>query len=189
MIRWNNLPSALMVAALLVLAPACSAQTPELSVDAARELQSRLPDVRQAAAGNDYTRALGLLEQFEKDLDEAAAEGKMTFSRYQGISSALEDVRNELQRLAEAASQAARITDVASPAPVSTATALPDAATAPLPPATAPLPPATAPLTEESGAPEKEDAEKGSADKNDAGKSDAGKPGEGKNDPGTNKDP
>lgn len=182
MIRWNNLPSALMVSALLVLAPACAAQTPELSVDAARELQARLPEVRQAAAGNDYTRALGLLEQLKKDLDEAAGDGKMTFARYQGISSALEDVRNELQALAEAAAQAARITDVVSPAPGPSATAFPEVATAPLPPATAP--------TEDSGSPEEGAGQKGSADKNDAGQSGAGKPDEGKPDPGgKNKEP
>lgn len=183
MIRWNNLPSALMVSALLVLAPACSAQTPELSVDAARELQSRLPEVRQAAAGNDYARALGLLEQLKKDLDEAAGDGKMTFARYQGISSALEDVRNELQALAEAAAQAARITDVVSPTPGPSATEFPEVATPP-------LPPVTAPVTEESGSPEEEDGEKGSADKNDAGQSGAGKPDDGKPDPGgKNKEP
>lgn len=184
MIRWSKLPSALMVATLLVLAPACSAQTPELSVDAARDLQSRLPEVRQAAAGNDYARALGLLEQFKKDLDEAAGDGKMTFARYQGISSALEDVRNELHTLAAAAAaKAAETTDVASPAPGPAATAGPDVVTAP-------LPPSPAPLTEESGSPEKGVGDDGSTDKNDAAKPDAGKPGAGKPDPGgKNKDP
>lgn len=183
MTRWNKLPSALMVATLLVLAPACSAQTPELSVDAARDLQSRLPEVRQAAAGNDYARALGLLEQFKKDLDAAAADGKMTFARYQGISSALEDVRNELQALAAAAAKAAAATDVVSPAPGPSATAVPDIATAP-------LPPAPAAVTEEAGTPEKDDGDNDSADKNEAGKPDEGKPGAGKPDPGgKNKDP
>lgn len=183
MIRWKNLSSALMVSALLVLAPACSAQTPELSVDAARQLQSRLPEVRQAAAGNDYSRALGLLEQLKKDLDEAAGDGKMTFARYQGISSALENVRNELQALADAAAQAARMTDVVSPTPGPSVTAFPEVATAP-------LPPATSQLTEESSSPEQEASEKGSVDKNDAGRSGGGKPDEGKPDPGgKNKDP
>lgn len=183
MIRWKKLPSALMVATLLVLAPACSAQTPELSVDAARDLQSRLPEVRQAAAGNDYARALGLLEQFKKDLDAAAGDGKMTFARYQGISSALEDVRNELQALSAAAAKAAGTTDVASPAPGPTATEVPDVVIAP-------LPPVPAPLTEEADSPEKDDGDNGSADKNDAGKPDDGKPGAGKPDPGgKNKDP
>ena len=183
MIRWNKLPSALMLSALLVLAPACSAQTPELSVDAARQLQARLPEVRKAAAGNDYTRALGLLEQLKKDLDQAAGDGKMTFARYQGISSALENVRNELQSLADAAAQAARMTDVVSPAPGPSVTAFPEVATAP-------LPPANAPLTEESGPPEQEDGEQGATDKDDAGKSGGGKPDTGKPDPGgKNKDP
>jgi hypothetical protein len=183
MIRWNRVPSALVVAAMLVLAPACSAQTPELSVDAARELQSRLPEVRQAAAGNDYTRALGLLEEFEKELDEAAGDGKMTFARYQGISSALEDVRNELQALAMAAAQAAGTTEVPSADPGATATAVPDVATAP-------LPPAPTPLTEAADPPENADGENGSADKIDADKPGAGKPDAGKPDPdGKNKNP
>jgi hypothetical protein len=183
MIRWNRVPSALMVAAMLVLAPACSAQTPELSVDAARQLQSRLPEVRKAAAGNDYGRALGLLELLRKDLDKAAGDGKMTFARYQGISTALEDVRNELKALAAAAVQASGTTDVASGAPGPTATAGPDVATAP-------LPPSFAPLTEEAGPLENDAGEKGSADKIDADKTGAGKPDTGKADPGgKNKDP
>jgi hypothetical protein len=170
-IRWNKLPSTLMVATVLVLTAGCSPQAPELSVDAARELQSRLPEVRQAAAGNDYARALTLLEQFKKDLDEAAGEGKMTFARYQGISSAWERVRAELQVLAAAAVQEADARDVASPAPGPAATANPDAGTALLPPESAPVP---------------ENAE----EPNSAPKVKAGKASSGKSDPGgNNKDP
>jgi hypothetical protein len=97
------LPFIFVVAAMLFFASGCSVRGPDLAVDTARELQSRLPEVRQAAAGNDYALALSLLDKLETDVDRAAGDGAMSFARHQGISSALNGLRAELQRLAAAA--------------------------------------------------------------------------------------
>lgn len=136
------LPFIFVVAAMLFFASGCSVRGPDLAVDTARELQSRLPEVRQAAAGNDYALALSLLDQLETDVDEAAGDGAMSFARHQGISSALDGLRAELQRLAAAAVAAVAQppTPEGNDAVESPDAALPDAGII-WPPAPAPLPP------------------------------------------------
>jgi hypothetical protein len=163
---WKLLPFALVVAAMLFFASGCSVRAPELAVDTARELQSRLPEVRQAAAGNDYALALSLLDQLETDVDEAAGDGAMSFARHQGISSALDGLRAELQRLAAAAAATVAVaqqpTAEGNDAVESPGAALPDdGITAP-----APLPPLG-------------DKDEGPPGKDNAGKGDPGKEGQG----------
>lgn len=160
---WQRLPLTLIAAVTLFFTSGCSLQAPDLAVDTARELQSRLPEVRQAAAGNDYARALSLLEQLEQDVDDAASDGAMSFARYQGISSALDRVREELQGLAAAAlaQQATAEEDTVDESP---AAALPDSGMIAPPAAPVPLPPVS------------EDKEEGNPGKGNPGK---GGPGSG----------
>lgn len=164
---WKLLPFIFMVTAMFFFASGCAVRPPGLAVDTARELQSRLPEVRQAAAGNDYALALSLLDQLETDVDEAAGDGAMSFARHQSINSALDGLRAELQRLAAAA-----VVAVAQPTPESNeaveapAAARPDAGitVSPVPPSPRPAP---------------GDEDKSPPGKDNSGKGDPGKKGQG----------
>ena len=94
---------AALLAGLLAFLPGCSPQASELSADSAAALSSRLGTVRAAAAANDHDGALRELEHLEKDVEGEAANGSMTFARFQSIRSALKLVRTDLQALIQAA--------------------------------------------------------------------------------------
>lgn len=88
----------------------CSGPPPELSSDAASELQSQVLAVTEAAAANDSAGALMQLDELVKRLDGAAGRGEVSFQRHQSISAAISTVRADLAAqiaAAEAAAQAA----------------------------------------------------------------------------------
>lgn len=119
------------------------APAPELDRDAARQLQSQVLTVTEAAAANDPAAALQQLDGLALKLDEAAARGGVSFQRHQGIRAALESVRADLTaQQAAAARLAAEQEAAAQAAAAAAAQAEADAAAeAAAPPAVAPAPP------------------------------------------------
>lgn len=99
----TTLIKTVLLAGLLAFLPGCSPHASELSADSAAALSSRLGTVRAAAAANDHDGALRELEHLEDDLEGEAANGGMTFARFQSIRSALQLVRTDLQALVQAA--------------------------------------------------------------------------------------
>lgn len=145
--------------ALLTGALAGCAATPELDRDAARELQSQVLAVTEAAAADDPATSLQHLDELVLKLDGAAARGEVSFSRHQSIRKSVDTVRGDLNarqaeaaRVAaeqEAAAQAAAAAaqaeaDAAAKAEADAAAAAKAAAAAAAapPPAVAPAPPA-----------------------------------------------
>jgi exonuclease VII small subunit len=138
--------AAVVTAGLLaVSAAACAMPAPDLTADAAEQLQGRVLEVTRAAAGKDTSTALQSLERLVEELDTAASNGDVSFKKYQSIMSAVEVVRTDLaaaqaeaqaeeQAKAQAEAQAsaeasasAAASETPSPAPE------PDATTAPVP--------------------------------------------------------
>ena len=145
------LTSWLLGTVLLANTLAGCAPAPELDHDAARQLQSTVLAVTEAAAANDPAAALKGLDELVLKLDEAAARGEVSFKRHQSIRKSVDTVRADLNarqaeaeaaRVAaeqEAAAQAAAA--AAAAAAQAEAAAAAAAAQAP-PPAVAPAPPA-----------------------------------------------
>ncbi len=99
-----------ILAAALAGALAGCGPAPELADDAARELQAQVLAVTEAAAADDPSTALALLDELETRLDSAAARGDVSFTRHQRIGASVTAVRADLsaQKAAvEAAAQAA----------------------------------------------------------------------------------
>jgi len=84
-----------------------------------RGLQVRVLNISQAAAENQMDGALAALEALEKDLDDAAGQGRISLSRYRGINAAVESVRADITGRIAAVSAA-----------VAPTTGIPDAAAA-----------------------------------------------------------
>lgn len=105
--------AALLLAAGLLAAPlaGCASEPPpELGTEAAKELQSRVLAVTEAAAAADTPAALQMLDELVTRLDGAAARGEVSFQRHQSIGAAVAAVRTELndrQAAADAAAKAA----------------------------------------------------------------------------------
>ena len=124
------------------------APAPELDRDAARQLQSKVLAVTEAAAGNDPAASLKHLDELVLNLDEAAARGEVSFKRHQSIRKSVDTVRADLtarQAEADAARVAAEQEAAAQAAAAAAAKAEADAAAAAAqapPPAVAPAPPA-----------------------------------------------
>ena len=74
----------------------CGAPAPELGSEAARQLQSQVLAVSEAAAANDPAGSLKLLDALVTELDQAAANGDVSFKRHQSIRAAIDAVRAEL---------------------------------------------------------------------------------------------
>ncbi|XAS64907.1 mucin-associated surface protein [Micrococcaceae bacterium Sec5.8] len=144
---------AVMTAGMLA---GCTA-APELDRDAARQLQSRVLAVTEAAAANDAGASLQQLDDLVLQLDGAAARGQVSFQRHQSIRASVDAVRADLtaQQAAEAArvaaAEAARIAaeqeaaaqaDAAAAAAQAAAAAAAAAAAPAPPPAITPAPPA-----------------------------------------------
>lgn len=132
---------------LLTTTLAGCAPAPELDRDAARQLQSTVLAVTEAAAANDPGASLKRLDELVLQLDEAAARGEVSFKRHQSIRKSVDSVRADLSaRQAEA--EAARVAaeqEAAAQAAAAAAQAEADAAAAAAqapPPAVAPAPPA-----------------------------------------------
>ena len=141
----------LLGTALLTGTLAGCAPAPELDRDAARQLQSTVLAVTEAAAANDPAASLKHLDELVLKLDEAAARGEVSFKRHQSIRKSVDTVRADLtarQAEAEAARVAAEQEAAAQAAAAAAAQAEADAAAAAAaqapPPAVAPAPPAEA---------------------------------------------
>jgi hypothetical protein len=138
----------LLGAVLVTGALAGCAAAPELDRTAARQLQSQVLAVTEAAAANDPAAALTRLDELVVKLDEAAARGDVSFVRHQSIRKSIDAVRVDLTaRQAEAARAAAEQEAAAQAAAAAAAQAQAQAqaaaaAAAAPPPAVAPAPPA-----------------------------------------------
>lgn len=126
----------LLSAALSTGSLAGCAAAPELDRDAARQLQSQILAVTEAAASNDPATSLKRLDELVVNLDEAAARGEVSFKRHQSIRKSVDTVRVDLTAQ-QAAAEAARVAAEQEAA----AQAAAAAASAP-PPAGVPVPPA-----------------------------------------------
>ena len=101
-------PAGLLAGVLLAGALAgCGSPAPELDRDAAKQLQSEVLSVSQAAAANDPAGSLKLLDGLLTRLDAAASSGKVSFKRHQSIKSAIDAVRADLAAQQAAAERAA----------------------------------------------------------------------------------
>lgn len=134
-------------AAMLAGTLAGCAPAAELDRDAAKQLQSTVLAVSEAAAANDPAASLKHLDELVLKLDEAAARGEVSFKRHQSIRKSVDSVRADLTaRQAEAARVAAEQEAAAQAAAAAAAQAEADAAAAAAaqapPPAVAPAPPA-----------------------------------------------
>jgi Meckel syndrome type 1 protein len=103
------MPAALLAGLLAAGALAGCGPAPELGSSAARQLQTQVLAVSEAAAANDPTGSLKHLDELLTRLDAAAASGEVSFRRHQSIKSSIDAVRADLvaQQAAEAARKAA----------------------------------------------------------------------------------
>ena len=137
-----RIPAALLAGVLLAGALAgCGSPAPELGRDAARQLQSQVLAVSEAAASNDPAGSLKHLDELLTGLDAAAASGEVSFKRHQSIKSSIDAVRADLLAQ-QAAAEAARVAAEQQAAAQAAAAA---AAAAPAPAAPAVVVPAPAP--------------------------------------------
>ena len=105
-----RMPAALLAGLLVAGALAgCGSPAPELGNSAARQLQTQVLAVSQAAAANDPAGSLKHLGELLTRLDAAAASGEVSFRRHQSIKASIDAVRADLvaQQAAEAARKAA----------------------------------------------------------------------------------
>ncbi|PVZ58884.1 mucin-associated surface protein [Arthrobacter sp. H-02-3] len=101
-------PAGLLAGVLLAGALAgCGSPAPELDRDAAKQLQSQVLAVSEAAAANDPAGSLKLLDDLLTRLDAAAANGEVSFKRHQSIKSSIDAVRADLAAQQAAAERAA----------------------------------------------------------------------------------
>lgn len=126
---------AIVAAAAIAVAAIPSLRNAEPHETALRGLQIRVLAITQAAAENRIDSALDALAALERDLDEAAGSGLISAARFKGIDAALEAVRADLAREADAGAAAAKAAVTAEsprPAPAS-AKASPVPVPAPVP--------------------------------------------------------
>jgi hypothetical protein len=86
---------------------------PELRPEAARQLQSQVLAVTEAAAAEDPAGSLRLLDELATRLDQAAARGDVSFRRHQNIRASIAAVRTDLTAQQAAAEAARRATEQA----------------------------------------------------------------------------
>lgn len=115
------------------------AAAPELESGAARQLQSQVLTVTEAAAAKDPAAALAQLDRLVLTLDEAAGRGEVSLQRHQSIRTSIDTVRADLNAQQAEAARAAAEQEAAAQAAEAAAAAA--AASAP-PPVVAPAPPA-----------------------------------------------
>jgi outer membrane biosynthesis protein TonB len=97
--RSRRFPTGIFLAGLLTvgLLTGCSSKpAADLQVATAQKLQTRVLEVAQLAANKDYAGALRSLEQLNRDLGSAAANGEVSFARDQSIQNAINLVREDL---------------------------------------------------------------------------------------------
>jgi hypothetical protein len=145
----------LATAVLAAALAGCSAPSAELGPDAAKQLQSQVLAVTEAAAANDVAGSLKLLDELVVKLDDAATRGEVSFKRHQSIRASVEAVRADLTAqqaaaaAAAAAAEAARVAAEQEAAAQAAAKAAADAAAAAPPPAV--IAPVPAPVQENPG--------------------------------------
>ena len=115
-----------------------------------RGFQVRVLGISQAAAENRMDGALSALEALEKDLGEAAADGRLSPERYNGIHSALASVRADIA--AKVAAVAPPEAPQAAPAGGELSAAPGEAGSVPAEPAVAAVAPEPAPAADPPGA-------------------------------------
>lgn len=97
--RSRRFPTGIFLTGLLTvgLLTGCSSKpAADLQVATAQKLQTRVLEVAQLAANKDYAGALRSLEQLNRDLGSAAANGEVSFARDQSIQNAINLVREDL---------------------------------------------------------------------------------------------
>jgi hypothetical protein len=119
--------AAALVAATPLLRPADSDEA------TLRGLQVRVLTISQAAAENRMDGALASLEALEKDLNDAAGQGRISLSRYRGIEAAVESVRADITRQVAAVSPAVAPTRGTAKPPVAPTGGTADTSAAPEP--------------------------------------------------------
>ena len=102
-----------LVSALVFGLSGCQSAPSDLSPGGAEQLQTRVLSITNAIADGSYPGALDEVAALEADLDAAAADGTISFSRYQRIEAALTVVKADVQAAVDA-----QVT----PAPTETAT-------------------------------------------------------------------
>jgi hypothetical protein len=117
------------------------AAAPELDRTAARQLQSQVLAVTEAAAANDPAASVKRLDELVVNLDEAAARGEVSFKRHQSIKASVDAVRADLAAQQAEAARVAAEQEAAAQAAAAAAAQAEAAAAAPAP-AVAPAPPA-----------------------------------------------
>ncbi|MDQ0825938.1 hypothetical protein QFZ60_002111 [Arthrobacter sp. B2I5] len=161
--------SAVLAAALV--AGAAGIRSGDADENVLRGFQIRVLSISQAAAENRMDGALAALQALEKDLGDAAANGRLSASRYRSIENALSAVRTDLATQVAAAAPAAppaAAPDAVAPAPALAGTGQEQAAPVEAAvPAVAPAPAAPAP---EESAPEAPGQERSEAAKEAKGK-------------------
>ncbi|MDQ0822232.1 CCR4-NOT transcriptional regulation complex NOT5 subunit [Arthrobacter sp. V4I6] len=134
----------LLAAAVLAAALAgCSAPPADLGPDAAKQLQSQVLAVTEAAAANDLAGSQKLLDELVVRLDDAATRGEVSFKRHQSIRTSIEAVRADVTAQQAAAAAAAEQEAAAQAAAKAAAEAAAAAAATP--------PVVTAPVQENAG--------------------------------------
>ena len=109
-----------VVAAGLV-AGAAAIKTPDADTNTLRGFQVRVLSISQAVAEDRTDGALAAVQALEKDLNDAAATGRLSAARYRGIETALAAVKADLAtRVAAAAPPAAPVAEAGAPAPAAT---------------------------------------------------------------------
>jgi hypothetical protein len=92
--RQRRAAAALAFAATLA---GCGPSPAGLDADTARELQSTVAEVRQAAGGGDFATALTTLDRLSADVERSAGEGRIGTERRTRIAEAIALVRADVQ--------------------------------------------------------------------------------------------
>ena len=139
---------------VMLLGSACTAP-PQLNAGAAERMQTHAAEVRTAAAAGDYEKAIEGLGDLTEELRQAAADGDVSFARYQSIEAAIEQLSADLAAELAAASTPSTPSTPSEPPNPETEAAAPEAPNSvgtteptqgqpvPLPPAPVPAPPPT----------------------------------------------
>ncbi|NUS36447.1 MAG: hypothetical protein HOQ04_08300 [Pseudarthrobacter sp.] len=89
-------PACMAAVAAALVAGAAVIGPPDADAKTLRGFQVRVLSISQAVAENRTDGALAAVQALEKDLDEAAAGGRLSAARYRGIETALAAVRGDL---------------------------------------------------------------------------------------------
>ena len=98
--RQGRAAAALAFAAALA---GCGPSSAGLDADTARELQSTVSEVRQAAGGGDFATALTTLDRLSADVERGAGDGRIGAERRARIAEAIALVRADVQAQLDAA--------------------------------------------------------------------------------------